>query len=68
MSAHELTQLLVNAASSTGRCASLYLGSVGRTPSEEDRQLPRATEYSCVEIVTYSFQSWNIVEETETRA
>jgi hypothetical protein len=41
--------------------------SAGRTPSEEDGQLPRATEYFGVEIMIYSFQSWNILEETKTR-
>jgi hypothetical protein len=38
-----------------------------RTPSEEDGQLPQATEYFGAEIIIYSFQSWNFVEETETR-
>jgi hypothetical protein len=47
--------------------ARLYAESAGRTSSEEDGQLPLATECFGVEIMIYSFQSWNIVEEIETR-
>jgi len=59
------THSIVNLSRSTR--ASLHSESPGRAPSEEDGQLPRATEYCGVEIMIYSFQSWNIVEETETR-